>query len=467
MEEEFDYNLDDYEHKYHEKLDGLKIKKFDESSIEKIVKKSNEGYQTYRDMPSTSRANILFKASSMLKELKNEVAEIISLEAKKPIKLARIEVERSVTALKFSAVECLKIEGESIPLDAAPGGESRENIIKLEPLGVVYAVTPFNFPLMLAIHKIGPALAIGNSVIIKPSEKTPFSVIILNYIFKKSGLPKNVMQIVTGNGEEITNSLLKMNEIKKVSFTGSVPVGKSIKSKVGLRKLTLELGSTSPVYIDKSIRNLDEIADKVVNGAFSYNGQVCISTQKVLIHQEIFENLKNLILDKTKGLKYGDPLAEDTDYSDLIDEKSQERIKNWIEDSVSKGAEILIGGETHKGGITPTVITGTNNNMTICSNEIFGPVMILEAVRDSDNLVNILNDSDYGLNVGVFTNNLKTALHLGNKLDYGQVLINDVPTLRFDNMPYGGRKNSGYGVEGIKYAIREMAQLKMISLNYQ
>lgn len=467
IEKHADYNLNTYPYEYIESLKELTIYDFDKAALDDVVNKAQKAYMKYRKMPLFDRTEILFKACRLLEENKDTMAEIVSYEAKKPIKFALQEVERSIQTLKLSGIEASKLEGEYINLDVAPNGAGRDAFTKYESLGVVYAMTPFNFPLNLVIHKVGPALAVGNSVIVKPSEKTPFSTYFLKYILEQSGLPEDVMQVVTGDGEAVSDILLSHDEIKKLSFTGSVRVGKILKNKIGLRKLTLELGSTSPLYISKNIKEdkLDDIATQVVNGAFAYNGQVCISTQRVFIDDEIFESVIGKIVQKTEQLQYGPLNDETTDYSNLIDSQSQQRIFEWIKEAEQGGAEILIGGEKYEGSVKPTVITGTTDDMKVCSQEIFGPVVVVESVKDK-NITEVLNDSPFGLNVGVFTSDLEEALRLSNELDYGQVLINDVPTLRFDHMPYNGRRNSGYGTEGIKYAIKEMSQLKMVSLKY-
>lgn len=462
------YKLNTYPYSYHETLNDLNIYDFDEVALGDVVTRSQKAFEKYKEATLYDRSEILLEASRLLKDYRNEMAEIICFEAKKPIKFAEQEVDRSIQTLKLSGIEASKLEGELINLDVAANGSGREAFTKLEPLGVVYAMTPFNFPLNLVIHKVGPALAAGNSIIVKPSEKTPFSAYFLKFLLEKAGLPEDLVQVVTGDGANVTDILITFDQVKKLSFTGSVRVGKLIKNKVGLRKLTLELGSTSPVYVSKNNdpEKLNEIAEQIVNGAFSYNGQVCISTQKVYVEANIYESLLEKIVDKTKLLKFGAITKYDTDYSNLIDQQSQERILSWINEAKEAGANVLTGGKPIEGSIEPTVITNTSDEMKICSQEIFGPVVVIEKV-DRKNITDILNGSQFGLNVGVYTSDLSEALRLSNNLDYGQVLVNDVPTLRYDHMPYNGRRDSGYGTEGIKYAIKEMSQLKMVSLKYE
>lgn len=461
------YNLNTYPYDYQGTLQNLEIYDFNESALADVVAKAEERYKEYRKTTLYERTEILLNTARLLAEHRETMAEIISYEAKKPIRFALQEVDRSIQTLKLSGIEASKLEGEYINLDVAVNGGGRDAFTKYESLGVVYAMTPFNFPLNLLIHKAGPALAVGNSIIVKPSEKTPFSTYFLKHLLEQSGLPENVLQVITGDGEKVSDILLSYDEIKKLSFTGSVRVGKILKNKIGLRKLTLELGSTSALYVSKNVNKekLDDIANQIVNGAFSYNGQVCISTQKVFIDDEVYDSVLEKIVERTNSLKYGSLNDEKTDYSDLIDVHSQQRILDWIAEAEQSGAKVLTGGKKKEGAVIPTVITNTSEDMKVCREEIFGPVVVIENMNGRD-AVEILNDSNFGLNIGVFTSNLEEALQLSNELDYGQVLINDVPTLRFDHMPYNGRRNSGYGTEGIKYAIKEMSQLKMVSLKY-
>ncbi|MGV2875879.1 aldehyde dehydrogenase family protein [Macrococcus capreoli] len=467
LEELSKYNLNTYSYEYIGELNQFKILEFDEYAIKDVVANSSNAYNQFSKFSAFERTNILLKVADLLEKYKDEFAKVISLEAKKPIKFSNQEVLRSIQTLKLAAFEASRIEGEQINLDVAENGLNREAYTKYESLGIVYAMTPFNFPLNLALHKIGPALAIGNSVILKPSEKTPFSSYLLLKVFLEAGLPKDVIQIVTGDGKKITDELLKYEDIKKLSFTGSPTVGIEIKSKVGLRSLTLELGSTSPVYVSKNNKDINKIASQIVNGAFAYNGQVCISTQKVFVDEEHYDQLLNLLIEKTSKLKYGEVLNEDTDFSDLIDDNSRDRILEWIDEAKQLGAKVEIGGKAINGGVEPTIITNANINSKVCTNEVFGPVLVVEKVNSSNSIIELLNKNKYGLNIGIFTENIKEAMSIAKEVDFGQVLINDIPTLRFDHMPYNGRKLSGYGTEGIKYAIKEMSKLKMVSINYE
>ncbi|CAM3911897.1 aldehyde dehydrogenase family protein [Lederbergia lenta] len=428
-------------------------------------------YQAFKKMKRTSaleRANILFKAASLLHERREEFAKLITAEAGKPITASRAEVERSVQTLQFSGEAAKQSQGEYIPLGAATGGAGRDAYTVFEPIGVVGAVTPFNFPLNLTVHKVGPAIAAGNTIVVKPAEKTPLSALKLAELFTKAGLPDGALNVVPGEGKALVKVLLEDERVQKISFTGSPEVGKEIKNQAGLKRMTLELGSNSALYVDSSVKNeLSNIVQKSVNGAFAYNGQVCIHTQRIYVHEEIADVFLDMFVKETEKLPFGDPLDEKTIITGMINKKSQARVLEWVKEAVDGGAELLTGGNGRESGILPTVLSNVKASDKVMCEEVFGPVVVINRVKSSEEALEQMNDSQYGLNAGVFTNNLKQSLYFAHELEVGQVLINDVPTLRFDNMPYGGVKNSGYGHEGVKYAIKEMTRMKLISLNYQ
>lgn len=435
--------------------------------MEKAISIAKDAFQNMKTLTSNERANILENAYTLIEENKKLFAETITLEAGKPIKYSRGEVERTIQTLKFAAIEARKLEGESIRLDAAPGGDGRDAYTIFQPIGIVGAITPFNFPLNLVAHKVGPALAVGNSIIVKPAEKTPLSSFLLMEVFEKAGLPKGAFQVITGDGPRLGNVLCHHPDIAKISFTGSPSVGKIIKSQVGLKKVTLELGNNSALYIDESMKEkLDEIAEKAVVGAFSYNGQVCISTQRIYVHEKLFHEFVTAFKERTERLIYGNPMDETTDISAIIDEKAQTRILQWIEEAQQEGANLITGGEKIEHGIKPTILTNVASDSKLSCQEVFGPVVIVNPVPSAEEALTEMNASEYGLNAGVFTYHLPQAFRFAHELEVGQVLINDLPTLRFDHMPYGGIKSSGYGYEGIKYAMQEMVHRKLISMNY-
>lgn len=393
---------------------------------------------------------------------------MITAEAGKPITASRAEVDRSVQTLQFSAEEAKQIGGEYIPLSAAVGGAGRDAYTIYEPIGVIGAVTPFNFPLNLTVHKVGPAIAAGNSIVVKPAEKTPLTALKLAELFTKAGLPNGAFSVVPGDGASLVNVMLESDLVQKISFTGSPAVGKEIKNKAGLKRMTLELGSNSALYVDSSIKDqLDDLIPKTVSGAFAYNGQVCIHTQRIYVHEEIVDAFLEKFVKATEQLTFGDPMHEETEITGMINKKAKERVLEWVKEAVDGGAELLTGGVEKGNGILPTVLINVKESDKVVCEEVFGPVVVINRVKSSEEALELMNDSQYGLNAGVFTNNFKQAMHFAHELEVGQVLINDVPTLRFDHMPYGGVKASGYGHEGVKYAIKEMTRMKLISLNYK
>ncbi|WP_158738133.1 aldehyde dehydrogenase family protein [Alteribacillus sp. YIM 98480] len=439
-----------------------------QGDMKEAISTAHYTFAEMKALTSKQRADILFEAADRLLERQEEAAQIISKEASKPIKAARGEVNRTIQTLRFSGEEAKRLNGEYLSLDAAEGGESRDAFTIHEPLGVIGAITPFNFPLNLTTHKIGPAVAAGNTVVIKPAEQTPLSSILLAEILTQSGLPKGAIAVIPGDGPALGEVMNQDERVKKISFTGSPEVGKLIKSQAGLKRVTLELGSNAAMYVDESCADqLDDIASKAAAGAFAYNGQVCLSTQRIYVHESIFESFKQALAAKTKKIVFGDPAEESTVVSSLINKKSQQRVLDWIAEAKANGAEVLTGGEGKGNGVLPTVLANVDRNEKISCNEVFGPVVLINKVKNASEALEQMNDSRYGLNAGVFSNNLSQAMNMAHQLEVGQVLINDVPTLRFDHMPYGGVKDSGYGREGVKYAIEEMTELKMISLNYK
>ncbi|CAM3849172.1 aldehyde dehydrogenase family protein [Alkalicoccus chagannorensis] len=434
--------------------------------MKQAIETAHDTFSATKEMTKKARADLLFAAAAMIQEDKPYIAGIISAEACKPLKAAESEVDRTVQTLQFAGEEAKRLDGEYLSLDAAAGGEGRDAFTIYEPIGVIGAITPFNFPLNLTVHKVAPALAAGNTIIIKPSEQTPLSSLYLAEVLTKAGFPAGAIAVVPGDGVTLGKVLIEHEFVKKISFTGSPRVGKLIKSQVGLKRITLELGSNSPMYVDRSITDLDAVAAKAVQGAFSYNGQVCLSTQRIYVHHEIAKAFKEFFIKHTERLVFGAPEDRDTDVSSLINQESQTRVLAWINEAQSEGATLLTGGKAKANGITPAVLEDVSSESSISCNEVFGPVVLINEVTNWESALEDMNNSDYGLNAGTFTNNLSQAMKMAHGIEAGQVLINDVPTLRFDHMPYGGVKQSGYGREGVKYAIREMTEMKMISINY-
>ncbi|MHC0035696.1 aldehyde dehydrogenase family protein [Pseudoneobacillus sp. C159] len=430
--------------------------------VEEAIASAVEAFRTWKNTPAYRRAEILEKVVDLLKEQQEECAKMIALEAAKPIKMARTEVERTIMTYQFAAIEARKIHGETIPLDAAPGGENRITFTVREPLGVIAAITPFNFPMNLVAHKVGPAIASGNTVVLKPASQTPLSAYKMAEIFHEAGLPSGVLNIVTGSGRTVGDVLIKDKRVKMITFTGSPEVGEYIKENAGLKRVTLELGSNSALIIDENT-DIDSMIPRVITGAFSFQGQVCISIQRIYVHQSLYEPFVDAFVKGTKKLVIGDPLEEDTDISALISKTDVKRAKAWVEDAVANGAKLAYGSEKGERIMDPTILLNVAPTEKISCQEVFAPVVHVNPFEDFSEALNLVNDSEFGLQAGVYTRNLHHAFQAVKKLEVGGVMINDIPTFRVDHMPYGGVKMSGMGREGIQYAVEEMTELKLVS----
>ncbi|MMZ55087.1 Sulfoacetaldehyde dehydrogenase [compost metagenome] len=415
-------------------------------------------------MPAHQRASILNELARLLAEREEEVARIIALEAAKPIAMARAEVARSVETYKFAAEEAKRIHGETIPLDAAPGGESRVAYTVREPLGVIGAITPFNFPLNLVAHKVGPAIASGNTVVLKPATQTPLSAFFIAELLQEAGLPAGALNVVTGSGRVVGEKIVNDERVSVITFTGSPAVGIGIRNKAGLKRTTLELGSNAAVIIDKGV-NIDKIISRCVSGAFSNQGQVCISLQRVYAHDTIYDEFVEKFVAETEKLNIGDPLQPDTFVSALISPQDVKRALQWIEEAGQAGAKIATGGKAEGNVLYPTVVLEGDASLKVSCQEVFAPLVVINRIASVQEGIDSVNDSRYGLQAGIYTDNVHTALDAAEKLHVGGVMINDIPTFRVDHMPYGGVKESGTGREGIKYAIEEMTELKLVIWN--
>lgn len=417
-----------------------------------------------RAMPAHERAAILERAAAALNARKEEAARLIALEAAKPLKYALAEVDRTVQTYKFAAEEAKRIHGETLQLDAAPGGEGRLAYTVREPIGVIGAITPFNFPMNLVAHKVGPAIAVGNTVVLKPAEQTPLSAYFAAELFHEAGLPAGAFNVVSGLGHIAGEAMVTDERVAKITFTGSPEVGKSIRAKAGLKRVTLELGSNAALIIDQDV-DVDKIIPRCVMGAFSNQGQVCISLQRVYVHEAVYEAFAHAFAKATEQLILGDPLDPRTDVSAMISAGEAERAMQWISEAKSAGATVIAGGLIANGMLKPTVITDAEDTLAVSCKEIFAPVVVIHKVQSIDEAINRVNDSRYGLQAGIYTNHLQTAMRAAEQLHVGGVIINDIPTFRVDQMPYGGVKESGLGREGVKYAVEEMTELKLVVIN--
>jgi acyl-CoA reductase-like NAD-dependent aldehyde dehydrogenase len=437
----------------------------DEQDADEAIQAAKDAAPIMAKMPAHQRADILDKAANAIERRQEELARIIAWEAAKPIRTARGEMARTVMTYKFAAMEARQIHGETVPLDAAPGGEGRIAFTIRKPIGVVGAITPFNFPFNLVAHKVGPAIAAGNTVVLKPAEFTPLSALALAEIFQEAGLPAGALNVIPGSGPVVGEKLVQDPRVAKITFTGSPRVGIAIKNKAGLKRVTLELGSNSALIIDRDVEITKELIDRCILGAFSFSGQVCISVQRILVHKSRYAEFAAKFAEAAEKLVVGDPFDERTDLSALIAPREVERMAQWVASATARGAKILTGGKQISSRLyPPTILENVPTDEPVSCQEVFGPLVTLASFDTLDEAISLVNDSRYGLQAGIYTGNIKAALSAAVELEVGGVMINDFPTFRVDNMPYGGVKESGFGREGVKYAVEEMTELKLISM---
>lgn len=410
------------------------------------------------------RYKVLSKVAEMLIEQKEEFSRILSIEVGKPIRDSRIEVERAAQTLQISAEEAKRIHGEGIPVESAPGSENRIAFTMRVPVGVIAAITPFNVPLNLVCHKIGPGLAAGNSIVLKPAEVTPITALKIAELFEKAGLPKGRLNVVTGKGSEVGEWLLMNKDVDMFTFTGSPEVGEIIRQKAGLRKVALELGNNSATIVH-SDANLEQAATLIAQKSFNNAGQVCISVQRVYVHKSIFESFVSLLKEKTEKFKLGNPLDENTDIGPMIRINDAKRVEEWVNEAIEQGANLILGGKRDGAFYTPTILTNVKQDMKVCRKEVFGPVVSIDQYEEIDEAIMKVNDSEYGLQAGIFTKDLNLAMKAAKEIEVGGLIINDASAYRADHMPYGGIKRSGTGKEGPKYAIEEMTEERIVVFN--
>ncbi|MDA3953065.1 MAG: aldehyde dehydrogenase family protein [Bacteroidales bacterium] len=416
-----------------------------------------------RDLASWQKYKILNEIANKISAKKNELAILLAQEAGKPLKYALGEIERAIQVFTIAAEESKRLPKEYFSMDWTPAGDGKEGFVKYFPIGLITGIAPFNFPLNLAVHKIAPAIASGNLIIIKPARSTPLSVLELAKIIDETDLPKGAFSVLPMD-REAGNQLVTDNRINMLSFTGSPEVGWKMKANAGKKKVALELGGNAGVIVSND-SDIDLAVKKCLIGGFAFSGQVCIHVQRIYVNENIFDEFVNKCIIGIKKLKFGTPEDPNTDISVMIDEENAIRVETWVNDAVSEGAEILYGGKREGNYFEPTIITSTKKEMKVCALEVFGPVVTIEKFMNFGDAVKNVNDSDYGLQAGVFTNQIKEMNEAFNELEVGGVIINDVPTFRVDHMPYGGVKNSGFGREGIKYSIFEMLEPKLLVKN--
>ena len=417
-------------------------------------------------LPTWQRAEVLDTAARLLIERRDEFARMIAEEAAKPMKTARVEAERAVGTLQFSAAEARTMAGDVVPLDAIPSGVGKVGFTMRVPIGVVGAISPFNFPLNLVVHKLAPAIAAGCPVVLKPAGQTPFSAIAFaELLIDDCGLPAEWLHVVTGGGSTVGNAIVEHPDIAMITFTGSPEVGWGIRGLAARKKVGLELGNNAPVIIEAD-SDWPTAAAKIKVAGFSHAGQSCISTQRILAEDAIHDEFLDRLVKEVSSLAVGDPLDEGTDVSALISTKDRDRVKEWIDEAVAAGATLVVGGEVDEVGVlAPTILDGVTPDMKVWSEEVFGPVVACTAYGDLDEALRLANDTRYGLHAAIYTNNLGNAIKAFQTLDFGGVLVNEVPTWRADQQPYGGVRDSGNTREGPHYAAREMTELRMVILS--
>lgn len=434
------------------------------SEAENAIKRSKDAFEKTKRLSAYSRYEILSKVASILRERREEISRLISREAGKPIRDARTEVSRAINTFTIAAEESKRIGGEAIPLDLMQGFEEKKGITWRYPVAPILGITPFNFPLNLVAHKVAPCMAAGSTMILKPAPQTPITSIVLADIVREAGYPEDGF-IVLPCDVDVAEYLVRNDEIKMLSFTGSAKVGWYLKGICGKKKVVLELGGDAAVIVHDDAP-LDYAIKRSVTGAFAYSGQICISVQRIYCHRNVFSEFFERFVELTKKLKLGNPLDEDTDYGPMIDETAASKAEDFIDDARKKGGRIVTGGVRKGNLVEATVITETKADMKICCEEAFSPVVFIEPYDDFDQAIRRVNSSRYGLQAGVFTRDINNVFKAFREIEVGAVIVNDIPTFRIDHMPYGGVKDSGLGREGIRYAIEEMTELRLLVLNF-
>ncbi|HUC01034.1 MAG TPA: aldehyde dehydrogenase family protein [Solirubrobacterales bacterium] len=436
----------------------------DAATAERAIAAAHEAFVS-ADFPQYERAAMLERAAELVGERVEDLAATIAAEAGKPIKTATVEAQRCVDTLNFSSVEARKLTGGTIPMEASAAGAGKLGVMLRVPYGVVGAISPFNFPLNLVAHKLGPAIAAGNAIVLKPAGQTPISALKLAEILLEAGLPEGWLSVVPGPGSKVGNAIVEHPLTKAITFTGSAPVGWDIRSRVPHKKVNLELGSNAPLIVNDD-GDWETAADKAQIHAFSHAGQSCISIQRILVHEAVADEFKARLVANVEKLTVGDPLDPNTDVGSLITPGDRDRVKGWIDEAVAAGAELLTGGELVDEGrcLAPTLLGAPPKEAKVWCEEIFGPVATVDTFSSFDEALAMANDSKFGLQAGVFTRDIGRGLEAGRTLEFGGVLINEVPTFRADQQPYGGVKDSGNTREGPAFAVYELTEERFVTL---
>jgi acyl-CoA reductase-like NAD-dependent aldehyde dehydrogenase len=431
--------------------------------VEAAIRAAVKAFGTTRRLPAFERQRVLRRVAENIAQRKEEFAQVLAQEAGKPIKAARSEVDRSIFTFTVGAEESTRISGEYLPLDWQEFTAGRWGIVRRFPLGPIAGITPFNFPLNLVAHKVAPAIASGCTMVLKPAPQTPLTALLMAEAVQQAGWPDGALNVLALSNED-AGLLVTDERLKLISFTGSAAVGWDIKRRAGKKKVTLELGGNAGVIVH-SDADLAYAAERCVTGGFAYAGQSCISVQRILVERSVLEKFIDLFVVKVKKLKTGDPLEESTDVGPLIRESDAIRASDWIQEAVRGGARLLCGGRRNGSIVEPTVLTRTRAEMKVNCQEIFAPVVTVEPYDDFAEALRQINSSPYGLQAGIFTRDAKLLFSAYEELEVGALMAGDVPTFRIDHMPYGGVKDSGLGREGLRYAIEEMTEPKLLVMN--
>ncbi len=445
-------------------------KQFDEvpsaglEDVDLAVQSAVRGAQAMRKLSAFDRYEVLMKAVGLIKQRAEDLAKTITSEEGKILAEARTEVSRCVQTITWSAEEAKRLYGETIPLDASPGNASKFGFTVRVPVGVVAAISPFNFPLNLVAHKVGPALAAGNAVVIKPASDTPLSALKLTEILLEAGVPAKAVQCVTGPGGLIGDALVSHPSVRKVTFTGSRDVGERICKTAGLKKVTMELGSNAPLIVLPDA-DLKKVAEHTVASGYGNAGQVCISTQRVIVDRKVYKDYLDVLTPMVAALPAGDPTAAATKVGPMVRERDAARVEGWIKEAVASGARVLTGGQRTGAIVRPAVVADVKAEMKVSCEELFGPAVAVTPASNIDEAIKMANSTKYGLAASIFTENINSALRFALEVDAGNLNINGGTSFRADMMPYGGLKESGMGKEGPRYAVEEMTELKMVIIH--
>ncbi|MFL5777459.1 MAG: aldehyde dehydrogenase family protein [Chloroflexota bacterium] len=433
-----------------------------EEQYEEAVEAAVKAFEATRVLPAYERGRILREISAGLRDRREELGRIIALEAGKPIRDALVEVDRAVLTFRLGAEEAERMTGEVIPLDLLPSSKDRVGITRRFPIGPIAGISPFNFPLNLAAHKLSPAIASGNPIVLKPPSKDPLTMLTVAEIVEKAGPPPGSVSILPMT-RELGDRMVADERFKLLTFTGSPSVGWRMKARAGKKKVVLELGGNAGAIVDRTA-DLDWAVRRVLVGGFTYAGQVCISVQRLFVHEDIWDQLMPRFIEGAKALKLGDPLDPQTDIGPMVDGDAAGRTQRWVDEAVAMGGKVLLGGKADGTFFPPTILTEVPVSAQVCSNEAFAPLVVAFPFRDFGDAIRQVNDSMFGLQTGVFTNDLANAWRAFSELEVGGVMINDVPTYRIDHMPYGGVKDSGLGREGLRWSIEDMTELRIMVL---